>query len=102
MATASSPPPGRAGAGDAFPPPPRGEPLRDRTDLSRRAPAGRTIGTLAVITDVHVRDEESPARVPFLGRLGGSFTSTFRPQETLSAQVLDAAVRSVDAARPDA
>jgi calcineurin-like phosphoesterase family protein len=88
--------------GDGFLSPARGEPLRDRTDLARRAPAGRTVGTVAVITDVHVRDEESPARVPFLDRLGGSFTSTFRPQESLSAQVLDAAVRSVNAAAPDA
>jgi 3',5'-cyclic AMP phosphodiesterase CpdA len=79
-----------------------GEPLRDRADLVRPARAGRTLATLAVLTDVHVRDEESPARVPFLDRLGGPFSSTFRPQETLSAQVLDAAVRSVDAARPDA
>src|SRR6185312_9717510 len=79
-----------------------GEPLRDRTDLARPSPPGRTLATLAVLTDVHVRDEESPARVPFLDRLGGPFSSTFRPQEALSAQVLDAAVRSVNAARPDA
>jgi 3',5'-cyclic AMP phosphodiesterase CpdA len=79
-----------------------GEPLRDRTDLARARAPGRTLATLAVLTDVHVRDEESPARVPFLDRLGGPFSSTFRPQETLSAQVLDAAVRSVNAARPDA
>jgi len=49
-----------------------------------------------------VRDEESPARVPFLDRLGGSFSSTFRPQDALSSQVLDAAVRAIDAQRPDA
>jgi 3',5'-cyclic AMP phosphodiesterase CpdA len=79
-----------------------GEPLRDRTDLAHAATPGRTLATLAVLTDVHVRDEESPARVPFLDRLGGPFSSTFRPQEALSAQVLDAAVRAVDAQRPDA
>ena len=79
-----------------------GEPLRDRTDLARAVAPGRTLATLAILTDVHVRDEESPARVPFLDRLGGPFSSTFRPQEALSAQVLDAAVRSVNAARPDA
>jgi 3',5'-cyclic AMP phosphodiesterase CpdA len=79
-----------------------GEPLRDRTDLARAVGPARTLATLAVLTDVHVRDEESPARVAFLDRLGGPFSSTFRPQETLSAQVLDAAVRSVNAARPDA
>jgi 3',5'-cyclic AMP phosphodiesterase CpdA len=79
-----------------------GEALRDRTDLTRAARPGRTLATLAVLTDTHVRDEESPARVPFLDRLGGPFSSTFRPQEALSAQVLDAAVRAVNAARPDA
>jgi hypothetical protein len=79
-----------------------GEPLRDRTELARAAAPGRTLATLAVLTDVHVRDEESPARVPFLDRLGGSFSSTFRPQDALSSQVLDAAVRAVDAQRPDA
>ncbi|HKE81188.1 MAG TPA: metallophosphoesterase [Solirubrobacteraceae bacterium] len=76
-----------------------GEPLRNRGTPAR---IGRTLASLAVLTDVHVRDEESPARVPFLDRLGGPFSSTFRPQETLSAQVLNAAVRSVNAARPDA
>jgi 3',5'-cyclic AMP phosphodiesterase CpdA len=79
-----------------------GEPLRDRNDLAQPATPGRTLATLAVLTDVHIRDEESPARVPFLDRLGGAFSSTFRPQEALSAQVLDAAVRAIDAQRPDA
>jgi 3',5'-cyclic AMP phosphodiesterase CpdA len=79
-----------------------GEPLRDRNDLAQPATRGRTLATLAVLTDVHIRDEESPARVPFLDRLGGAFSSTFRPQEALSAQVLDAAVRAIDAQRPDA
>jgi 3',5'-cyclic AMP phosphodiesterase CpdA len=88
--------------GDGFLQRAPGAPLRDRTDLAPAADPGRTLATIAVLTDVHVRDEESPARVPFLDRLGGPFTSTFRPQEALSSQVLDAGVRAVNAARPDA
>jgi 3',5'-cyclic AMP phosphodiesterase CpdA len=91
--------------GDGFLSAGAGETLRDRTELARAAnpsPPTRALATFAVLTDVHVRDEESPARVPFLDRLGGPFSSTFRPQEALSAQVLDAAVRAVNAARPDA
>jgi hypothetical protein len=75
------------------------EPLADR---GAPAPLGRTLATFAQLTDTHVRDEESPARVPFLDRVPGPYTSTFRPQEAFSTQVLDAAVRALNRERPQA
>ncbi len=88
--------------GDGTPQRGPGEPLRDRTDLAPAARAGAVLGTLGILTDPHVRDEESPARATVLDRLGKPFSSTFRPQDPLSVQVLVAGVRAMDAARPDA
>jgi 3',5'-cyclic AMP phosphodiesterase CpdA len=79
-----------------------GSTLIDRTDLAPSAGAGSKVALLAHLTDAHVMDEESPARVPFLRRLGPPFNSTFRPQEALSKRVLAGALRSVAALRPDA
>jgi 3',5'-cyclic AMP phosphodiesterase CpdA len=76
-----------------------GEPLADRGPA---APAGRTLATFGQLTDTHVRDEESPARVPFLDRLGAPLNSTFRPHEAFSPQVLDAALRALRRERPQA
>ena len=47
-------------------------------------------------TDPHVRDAQSPARVPFLDRLGPRLGGAFRPHETLTVQVLAAAVAAVN------
>jgi hypothetical protein len=79
-----------------------GEALRNRTELAPARDPGAVLATVAQITDAHVRDEESPARVPFLDRLGAPFNSTFRPQEALSTQVLAATVRAVNRAKPEA
>ncbi len=79
-----------------------GATLIDRTDLAPRRDGGAAVALLAHLTDAHVIDEESPARVPFLRRLGPPFNSTFRPQEALSKRVLAGALRSVAALRPDA
>ena len=79
-----------------------GAPLADRRDLGGSGKPGRVLARFGQLTDTHVRDEESPARVPFLDRAGEPFTSTFRPQEAESTQVLDAAVRALGGQRPQA
>ncbi len=58
------------------------------------------LGTIAHVTDAHVLDASSPARVTFLDRLGEPFESTFRPQEALTVQVLAGACAAVRALRP--
>lgn len=73
-----------------------GEPLIGRTELASPSKLVRPLATFAQITDAHVTDEESPARVEMLDRLGPPFSSAFRPQEALSPFVLAAVVRSVD------
>jgi hypothetical protein len=78
-----------------------GEPLLDRIELGPRVAATSVLANIAHITDVHVLDASSPARVTFLDRLGAPFQSTFRPHETLTAQVFAGAVAAVRATAPN-
>lgn len=82
--------------------PAAGEPLVARTELGSPSRPVGVLATLAHVTDAHVLDAQSPARVTFLNRLGPPFQSTFRPHETLTAQVLAGALRAVRSFRPDA
>lgn len=88
--------------GDGILEPEPGEPLIDRSELAPASARVRTIASFAQVADAHLRDEESPARVPGLDRLSPDLNSTFRPQEALSPQVLTAAVRSINSFKPEA
>ena len=90
--------PGRNGILRAIP----GLPLIDRTDLAAARSRGTVLATLAQLSDLHVHDAQSPARVPFLDRLGPRFGSAFRPHETLVPAVLAGALGAINRAGPDA
>jgi hypothetical protein len=78
-----------------------GEALVDRLKLGDPDRPVHEIARLAHLTDAHVMDASSPARVPFLERLGPPVQSTFRPQETLTAQVLHEAINAVRQFHPE-
>jgi 3',5'-cyclic AMP phosphodiesterase CpdA len=87
---------------DGFLEPGPAEPFVERAELAPPARPGRTLATLGQLSDLQLPDEESPARVPFLDRFGGSVSPSFRPQEALAPQVATAAVRAMNSQRPDA
>ncbi len=87
-----------------------GEPSLVRGDLlggAARGAGSRTpVLSLGQLTDMHIIDAQSPARVEFLDRLNdpgnplaGSlpFSSAYRPQEMLTAHVGEAMVRALNA-----
>ncbi|MFC6886081.1 MULTISPECIES: TIGR03767 family metallophosphoesterase [Actinomadura] len=83
-----------------------GEPHLVRTDLGGAAAPGRAARRRAVIafgqlTDVHVVDAQSPARVEFVDRVKDGLSilpveGAYRPQELLTTQVAEAMVRAVN------
>ena len=86
-----------------------GEPYLRRLDLApgQAQPSGPRTPIVAFthLTDIHIVDAQSPARVEYLdryadpGSLFGGFdriSGAYRPQEMLSVQVADAAVRAVN------
>jgi metallophosphoesterase (TIGR03767 family) len=81
----------------------RGEARIVRTELatrpSRPGPASEELLFFAQMTDVHVVDEESPARVELADRYGGSVNAAYRPQDALTTQVAEMAVRQLRRAR---
>jgi metallophosphoesterase (TIGR03767 family) len=87
-----------------------GEPYVVRTDLGAPAASARSqkrhgLVAFAQLTDMHLMDAQSPGRVEYLDRfsdgknapVGQLLTSAWRPQETLTVQVLEAMVQAVNA-----
>ena len=84
-----------------------GEPRAVRTELTKalagRERRRRTLVNFVHLTDQHIIDSQSPARVEFLDRYndgecaGMPFSSAFRPQETASARITDAMLKRIRA-----
>ncbi len=91
-----------------------GEPYLQRRDLGGATSGGggsvfqprRVLASFAQLTDIHVVDAQSPGRFEFFDAYGSiplpglsAFTSAYRPQEIMSAQVGDAMIRQVRSVR---
>jgi len=57
----------------------------------------RPLASIVHLTDVHVIDPQSPARVEFTDRLPGPFASAHRPQEAMCTHVASAMVERINA-----
>ncbi len=77
-----------------------GQPLVVRSELGApkdgREDRRRPMASVVQFSDTHLVDAQSPGRVELLDRLGGPFTAAWRPQETLSTQVVAAMVGHVN------
>jgi metallophosphoesterase (TIGR03767 family) len=79
------------------------EGLTTRIELAQRGTGGSPTRLLhfAQMTDTQLVDEESPARVEFVDRIGPPYEAAYRPQEGLLPMVLAEEVRAVRAERPE-
>lgn len=79
--------------------PAAGEPYVVRDDLGQALPNRQKrraeLFFFGQLTDTHVVDEESPARVEFLDTFGDPFTAAYRPHEGISPHVLNEMVAQV-------
>ncbi|MPZ68745.1 MAG: TIGR03767 family metallophosphoesterase [Actinobacteria bacterium] len=57
---------------------------------------GEGLAAFRQISDVHTVDEESPARVEWADKCGPGYTSAYRPQEAMSAQVGDSMMKALN------
>lgn len=77
-----------------------GWPLVTRSDLAPlsddRLDRRQPLAAFVAFSDTHVVDSQSPGRVEFLDRLGGAFTAAYRPNETLTTQVLTTMVQTIN------
>src|SRR5919199_4011911 len=69
--------------------------VRDELGEPAAGARGVPLLTFGQMTDFQLVDEESPARVEFLDKLGPPFTAAYRPQEGTGAQVVDQMVREL-------
>ncbi len=87
-----------------------GESHQLREDLGAKAKGGRAtrrrgLVAFAHLTDIHVIDTQSPARVEYFDRYDDDpqtrtlFSSAYRPQEMLTTQISDAIVTAVEEVR---
>lgn len=57
---------------------------------------GEPLAAFRQISDVHTIDEESPARVEWADKCGSGYTSAYRPQEAMSAQVGESMMQALN------